>query len=59
MEALGREGEGRPLLELVADKKPGKKDGQVLMIKNNGVVEAYQVGFTRQHLFLRLINPFI
>lgn len=28
-----------------ADRSPGKNDGQVIMIKNNGQVEAYQVSY--------------
>lgn len=35
----------------VTNRAAGKKDGQVLMIKNNGVVEAYQVYYVSLSVF--------
>lgn len=49
MEALGRPGEYKVTIQCPGmatsnlSLLPGKKDGEVLMIKNNGKVEAYQV----------------
>jgi hypothetical protein len=50
MEALGREGESRLADEIPQLNESGKKDGQVIMIKNNDQVEAYQVSCLSIHV---------